>query len=508
MNKKLKTAFCILIAAVLIAGQALAIPLYRRQGDLATPSSQYELASKLAYYIKVLHIDSGLNDDPMLRAYQAVFETEEELNVVSLRRELIAWFREDADNADLFMDTMLWLYDHHSYIFTQEEYNQAYPSSGDYKGIGMTYHIYGTTLWVNELQPGSPAELAGIEQGDRVVAINDRDLRVMTQEEISLYMEQTRGQECTMTVIRGESNEEITFELVPADVEIPNVSHEIIDGVGYLRIERFAAEDFTDGLDAAVADFAAAGVTEVIIDLRDNPGGSVVQLEEALNAFIPEEGKLLFTERSREKTTEHRSTGGGYATEQLYVLIDGGSASSSEIMSGALRDLGLATLVGGHSYGKGRGQGSFYLEDYIVVCSVSEALLPVTGAYDGEGLEPDITTGDGRVYFDYDALGKLAVGSAVSAQSDEGQIEALEARLYLLGYLNVLPDGNFDSHTVEALNQLQEVLGLAKEKSASAALLKTLDGIVETYREAYTLEDSAWEAVWNLIDESKTDAAA
>jgi len=211
MNKKMKTALCVFIASILIAGQALAIPLYQRQGDLTTPSSQYELASKLAYYIKVLHIDSGLNDDPMLKAYQAVFETEKTPNAVAMRRELIEWFREDADNADIFMDTMLWLYDHHSYIMTREEYDQAFPSSGDYKGIGMTYHIYGTTLWVNELQPGSPAELAGILPGDRVIAINDRDLRVMTQEEISLYMEETRGQECTMTVIRGESNEEITL---------------------------------------------------------------------------------------------------------------------------------------------------------------------------------------------------------------------------------------------------------------------------------------------------------
>jgi len=427
---------------------------------------------------------------------------------VAMRRELIAWFREDADNADIFMDTMLWLYDHHSYIMTREEYDQAFPSSGDYKGIGMTYHIYGTTLWVNELQPGSPAELAGILPGDRVIAINDRDLRVMTQEEISLYMEETRGQECTMTVIRGESNEEITFELIPADVDIPNVSHEIIDGVGYLRIERFAAEDFTDGLQAAVADFKERGVTEVIIDLRDNPGGSVRQLEEALNTFIPEEGKLLFTERSREKTTEHRSAGGGYATEQIYVLIDGGSASSSEIMSGSLRDLGLAKLVGEHSYGKGRGQGSYYLEDYIVVCSVSEALLPVTGAYDGEGLEPDVAAGDVKTHLDFEALGKLTTDCAVSAQSDKERIEALEARLYLLGYLRVLPDGSFDSHTSEALNELQAALGLAKENSASTALLKSLDSIVETYREAYTLEDSSWEAVWNLIEESKTDAAA
>lgn len=507
MNR-MKKAICLLIAVALIAGQALAIPDYFRQGRLETPAYQYELASKLAYYVQVLHIDSGLNDNPMLKAYQTVFETDKVPGPIAMRADLISWFREDEQNAGFFMDTMLWLYDHHTYIFSEEEYALAYPSSGDYKGIGMTYHVYGTMLWADEIQPGSPADKAGMQAGDRVIAINDRDLRVMTPEEISEYMAQTRGQECTMSVLRGSENEELTFELVPAEVEIPNVSHQIIDGVGVLRIERFSEEDFTEGLEAAIADFEAKTVKTVIIDLRDNPGGSVVQLEEALDSFTPKADELYFTERSRGFVREHRSSGGGFAAEKLYVLINGNSASSSELMAGALHDLGLATLVGSHSYGKGRGQASYFLDDYIVVCSISEAILPVTGAYDGDGLEPDIAAEDEKVYYEYDALGTLKTGAAIGAGSDKAQIQALENRLYLLGYLGAQPDEIFDAETVSALGKLQVSLGMNRSDKASTTLLKELEEITACYEEAYTWRDCIWEAVWNEIDQCETAAAA
>lgn len=198
---------------------------------------------------------------------------------------------------------------------------------------------------------GSPAEAAGLRAGDQVLAVDGTSTM---GESISSLVYQVRGEagtDVTLTVRRGE--EELDITITRAVIELQEVRAEMLeDGVGYIQLTSFtdrATELFSDALSGLLAD----GATSIVFDLRSNPGGYIVAAQGIASQFIGGD-ELLFTVESGEDVEEWRARDGVAQDRAIEVvlLVDGGSASASEIVAGALKEYGRATLVGEPTFGK------------------------------------------------------------------------------------------------------------------------------------------------------------
>ncbi len=498
--KSWKSLLCLLLALFLLSAPALALPSALRMGDLSTPQTQYELAEQVAVYCQALHVDSGPNDHPLLRCYRELFDTDEALSANRLRRTLIDWFAKDPDNCELFIDTMLSLYDAHSLYLSYEEYARYFPETQSYTGVGIRYSQYGVFLRIEGVYDGSPAQKAGLRVGDCVAAVNGTDIRTRTPEEVAELMDSLTGGSITFGILRAGEAALLSVTLTPDYIDIPNVEYGLLeDGAAFVRLRRFDSEDFFVQLDAAVRFLKKNAVKTLLIDLRDNPGGSITHLLAALNAFIPQAGREMFSVTTREGVEVYRSLGGGVAAERIWVLVNENSASSSEIFAGVLRDLGLAKLAGAQTYGKALGQMLYPFRDGLLILTESKVLLPLTGSYQGEGLRPDVALADRENAPDLDGLAPLDTAAAVGAASPGGSVLALEQRLRLTGYFFGEPDEVFDESTQQALQTLQAALALPRGASATPELLKKLTDMTQRFADAAGLEPASYEEILALL---------
>jgi carboxyl-terminal processing protease len=197
----------------------------------------------------------------------------------------------------------------------------------------------------------SPAEQAGLRPGDQVLAV---DGTPTLGETISSLVYQVRGEagtDVTLSIRRGET--ELDIAITRAVIELREVNSEMLEaGIGYVRLTSFtdrATGLFRDALTSLINQ----GATGIVFDLRSNPGGYIVAAQGVTSQFIPE-GELLFTVESGEDVREWRAESGVAQTDAItvVVLVDGGSASASEIVAAALKEYGRATLVGQPTFGK------------------------------------------------------------------------------------------------------------------------------------------------------------
>ena len=296
-----------------------------------------------------------------------------------------------------------------SAYLSPEEYRQSLQGlSGQFEGIGAqveTRRLSGTgdcptlggacALIVVEPIAGAPAEKAGLLAGDRITAIDGTTVDGTTGDQALAKVRGPKGTTVTLTVVRGTA--------APLDVAIVRdviVQREVVartlagGAVGYIRLSGFsdrAAEQFGQ----EVASDVAAGRHKLVIDLRGNPGGFVTDAQRVISQFVPAGTTIFFQEDAAGTKTPSLAQAGGAATDpsiQLAVLIDGGSASASEIVAGALQDLGRAKLVGSKSYGKGTIQVWLQLADdnggYRL--TIAKWLTPAGRWIHGQGLVPDV----------------------------------------------------------------------------------------------------------------------
>ncbi len=257
-----------------------------------------------------------------------------------------------------------------SAYLSPDEYRQSLQGlSGQFEGIGAQVETRrvsgagdcptlgrGCALVVTQPIPGAPAEKAGLRAGDQITAIDGVTVDGLTADAALAKVRGPKGTTVTLAIVRGSA---APFDLaIVRDVVVqPEVSTRSLAGgaVGYIKLAGFsdqAARDFA----ADVAADVAAGQKRIVVDLRGNPGGFVTDAQQVISQFVPA-GTTIFSEEDAAGTrTPTLAQAGGAATDpaiRVAVLIDGGSASASEIVAGALQDLGRATLVGAKSYGKG-----------------------------------------------------------------------------------------------------------------------------------------------------------
>ena len=287
---------------------------------------------------------------------------------------------------------------HSVYIPASEMQALNEPLEGEFDGIGVVFNMATDTVIVLNVIPQGPSDKAGIKAGDRIIEIGDSVVagRKIPQNNVVKMLRGPRG----TTVHLGIGRQGISG-LVPIDVErgvIPIRSIEsafrIADGVGYVKLGQFARTTY-DEFRRALASLRAEGVTKLIFDLRGNSGGFLDQAIAVANEFLHKGQLIVYTEdRHHEQLREYADGNGSAQDMEVVVLIDEGSASSSEILAGALQDNDRGTIVGRRSFGKGLVQRQIPYSD-------GSALRLTTARYytpTGRSIQKPYTIGDDESY--------------------------------------------------------------------------------------------------------------
>ena len=243
--------------------------------------------------------------------------------------------------------------------------------------------------------PGNPAEAAGIVAGDVLLAVDGAPITgAMTVPEIIDLVKGETGTTVTLTVRHPGAAEPVDIDIVRADILLPSVVYRLVEQdptVGYIQLSRFSGESGNE-VGAAIQALQAEGATRLILDLRQNGGGLRDAAVDVADHFL-DEGPVLFLQSQSEGERVFNATAETAApTEPLVVLVDGGTASASEIVAGALQDRGRATLIGSSkTFGKGSVQLVFDLTDGSSVHVTSARwFTPNHNQLDQAGLEPDV----------------------------------------------------------------------------------------------------------------------
>lgn len=283
------------------------------------------------------------------------------------------------------------LEDKYSTYYTQAQYEKMIQSSdGHYSGIGVSVmKDEEGNIVIDSCYENTPAAKAGIQAGDIILKIKDTDVTGMAiSEAVKLIQETENGDELGVTIQRGE--EEHTFVLTVEEVESISVVSEMLeDQIGYIRISEFTgvtSQQFAD----AYQKLRDQEMKSLIIDLRSNPGGLVYGVCDTLRQILPS-GVIVYTEDKNGEGKKEMCEGETPIDLPLVVLVNGSSASASEIFAGAVQDYGIGTIVGTVTYGKGVVQNTYPLpEGGAVKLTVYHYFTPKGNNINGKGITPDV----------------------------------------------------------------------------------------------------------------------
>lgn len=329
---------------------------------------------------------------------------EAEAKLQYLKALIDEYFIEDIDEEKLtegiYKGYIDGLEDPYSVYYDEEETREMNETtSGEYQGVGFVVSQDKDTEIITVLQvyEDSPAQEAGIKDGDILYKVDGEELSGLDLTEVVRKIKGEEGTEVELTVLRGDNAEEVTVTAVRRTIEAQTVSHEMKEnGVGYIRISEFDSVTY-EQYKTALEDLEANGMQSLIVDLRSNPGGNLVTVCDILDLMLPE-GTIVYTEDKNGEKNEFTSDEENQFTKPLVVMMNGYSASASEIFAGAVQDYGTGQIVGTQSYGKGVVQQIFDLKDGTSLkLTIAEYFTPNGRNINGEGITPDV-----EVEYEYD----------------------------------------------------------------------------------------------------------
>jgi carboxyl-terminal processing protease len=282
--------------------------------------------------------------------------------------------------------------DPQSYYMDPDHFSQSLMPLDGYEGIGAWVDPDGEYLVIIAPMPGSPAEEAGLEPGDQVIAIDGDDMTGIDGNLVIRRILGPAGTTVRLTIQREDVAAPFDVEIVRASITVPTLESRMLDeDIAYVYLSNFG-ETATDELRQALEELLAQDPVGLILDLRGNAGGYLSIAIEVTSEFIAE-GVVVIERSGDDSEREFQSLGNGLATEiPLVVLIDAGSASASEIVAGAVQDYGRGLLVGETSYGKGSVQNWVELsgENGAVRVTIALWLTPDGRLINQTGLTPDL----------------------------------------------------------------------------------------------------------------------
>lgn len=319
-------------------------------------------------------------------------------NLFNLRNMLFSTYDGEIDDEKLLEGAMKGMADAigdpYTVYMNQDEFVTFIESSqGSFYGIGAQLGIRDNNVTIIAPVEGSPAEKAGLKAGDIILKVDDYEVNELNTEAVVSRVRGEEGVPVTLTIKREGVEDPLEIKIVRAEIKTESVKGEILeDGIGYIQLTTFSDEEVSDKFVEKLNELKQQGMKKLILDLRGNPGGYLNECVEIASNFIPEGEVITYTIDKYDKKVISNSLGGDAIGMPLVVLVDGGSASASEVVTGALRDYEVATIIGTRTFGKGIVQQLRVLPNDMggLKVTTSKYYTPNGENIHGTGIEPNI----------------------------------------------------------------------------------------------------------------------
>jgi carboxyl-terminal processing protease len=340
--------------------------------------------------------------------------------------------------SDRSIQGMLWTLDPHSSFFSRDEFRKLNEEqASQFYGIGVSISQHNGGVYVQSLIQNTPAERAGLRYGDRIVSVDGKDAKDWSVSEVSKNVRGEKGTPVNLKIERPGATGTVDYVITRGGVPLPSIRNYFMlsSEVGYVGLTGGFQETTSDELDTAISDLKKQGMKRLVLDLRGNPGGLLPQAIEVASRFIPGGQTIVSVKgRSRYATSQDLKASAGKNQDiPLIVMINGGSASASEIVAGAIQDYARGLIVGTNSFGKGLVQRIFPLP-------YQTGLTLTTARYYtpfGRSLQRDYSNGS---IYDYYTHGEDLEDGGESLPKPTGSpVTAANGRV-LLGGLGIEPD--------------------------------------------------------------------
>lgn len=316
---------------------------------------------------------------------------EEKLNTIDSL--LDSFYMDDAD-AETAADNIYKAYlasygDKYTVYYTAEEYDKLMESTlGTFYGIGAVCQKNDDgSIQITQVYKDAPADKAGLKEKDSIVKVDGEDITDMDLSSAVALIKGDKGTSVNLEIIRD--GQQLSIDVVRDKIEMKTVDYYLRDdNIGYIQVAEFDSVT-TEQFKAAVEDLEAQGMTGLIIDIRDNPGGLLSTVKDMLEYILPD-GLLVYTEDKNGKRVEYKGSDNNELTVPLAVLVNGNSASASEIFAGAVQDYEKGAIIGTQTFGKGIVQTIQPLSDGSAIkFTISQYYTPNGQVIHGKGVTPD-----------------------------------------------------------------------------------------------------------------------
>jgi carboxyl-terminal processing protease len=303
------------------------------------------------------------------KAQSNSFETLKSLEIMDqIYEHLELYFVDETKNGQLAktgIDAMLKELDPYTVYYHEsniEDYRLM--TTGQYGGIGALIRQIGDFSYISEPYEGKPAQKAGLKAGDKILSIDGKTMEKKTTEEVSDALKGPKGTSFELVIERAGEGKK-NFQITRDEIKLPDVPYfgMLRENVGYIKLNSFTPTAASD-VKSAIEKLQAQGMKELVLDLRGNGGGLLIEAVKIVNFFVPKNQLVVTTKgRVQEENRTYKTLEEPFAPNMpLVVLIDGGSASASEIVAGSLQDLDRAVIMGETSFGKGLVQRTYDLK--------------------------------------------------------------------------------------------------------------------------------------------------
>ncbi|HEX9251279.1 MAG TPA: S41 family peptidase [Ignavibacteriaceae bacterium] len=389
--------------------------------------------------------------------------------------------------------------DPHSVYIPPEQFTQVEESfRGDFEGIGIEFQIVNDTLTVVSAISGGPSEALGIMSGDRIVKIDDEDVIGITNEDVRKKLRGRAGTEVKVSISRVGVNKTIDYTIVRDKIPLYSVdTHFMInENTGYVSVSRFSETTYDELVDA-LNDLNKNGMKQLVLDLRGNPGGYLNQAVKISDLFISGKKKIVYTEGRRKEFDEvyYASEPSRFEEIPLIILINRGSASASEIVSGAVQDWDRGLIVGETSFGKGLVQRQFDLPDNSALrLTISQYFTP-----SGRLIQRDYKNKKNKEdYYSENASDEEKEGDNINhtAEQDSARPEYKTGKGRIVyGGCGITPDYIVKSGLMTAYTQ-----NLLRKNIFYTFILSYLDKNTETIKQKYGDDLSKFKSDFKITD--------
>lgn len=293
----------------------------------------------------------------------------------------------------IYSGLMEGLDDKYTEYYTKQEYADLQISATqNYYGIGagLMQDKESMQVTIDHIYEGSPAESAGLKEGDMIVQVEDIEAASMELSDLVMHIRGEEGTTVHLQIYREGETDYLEFDVKRANIDLPTVEHEMLDEkIGYIHILEFGAPTVSQ-FETAVSELTSLGMKALVLDVRDNPGGMITAVTGVLDDILPE-GTVVYTQDKYGKRQDYTSDDEKQMQCPLAVLMNGNSASASEILAGAIRDFEYGTLIGTKTFGKGIVQSILPLSDGDAIkLTTAKYFTPKGENIHGTGILPDV----------------------------------------------------------------------------------------------------------------------